>query len=70
MNYKLVDNEEMLIEGEYMFRTWDLVEIQTGIPIKTSLKKEEARAMLRHLNMGGAFDGFTPQFFCQSLKDN
>ena len=70
MNYKLIDSEEMLIEGEYMYRTWDVVEIPTGISIKTSLKKEEARAMLRHMNMGGAFDGFTPHFFCQSLKDN
>ena len=70
MNYKLIDSEEMLIEGEYMHRTWDVVEIPTGISIKTSLKKEEARVMLRHLNMGGAFDGFTPHFFCESLKDN
>jgi hypothetical protein len=70
MNYKLVDSEEMLYEGEFMFRVWDLVEIPTGITIKSSLKKEEARVMLRQLNMGGAFDGFTPQFFCQSLKDN
>jgi hypothetical protein len=70
MNYKLIDSEEMLIEGEYMHRTWDVVEIPTGISIKTSLKKEEARSMLRHLNMGGAFDGFTPYFFCKSLKNN
>jgi hypothetical protein len=70
MNYKLIDSEEMLIEDEYMHRTWDVVEIPTGISIKTSLKKEEARAMLRHLNMGGAFDGFTPHFFCETLKSN
>ena len=70
MNYKLVDNEEMLIEGEYMFSVSDLIEVSTGQVIKTSLKKDEARSLLRHLNMGGAFDGFTPHFFCQSLKDN
>lgn len=68
MNYKLVDNEEMLYEGDYMYRTWDLIEIPTGNVIKTSLKKDQARALLRSLNMGGGFDGFTPAFFCQSFK--
>lgn len=70
MNYKLVDSENMLIEDEHMYRTWDLVEIPTGLSIKSSLKKEEARTMLRHLNMGGAFNGFTPYFFCQTLRVN
>jgi hypothetical protein len=70
MNYKLIDSEEMLIEGEYMHRTWDVVEIPTGISIKSSLKKEEAKSLLRHLNLGGGFDGYTPTFFCETLKDN
>ena len=69
MNYKLVDSEEMLHDGEPMVRTLDLIEISTGIPIKTSLKKEEAKVMLRHLNMGGGFDGFTPQFFTNYLNN-
>jgi hypothetical protein len=69
MNYKLVDSEEMLHEGEYMFRVWDLVEIPTGLTIKSSLKKDEAKSMLRHMNMGGAFDGFTPSFFCKDIKE-
>jgi hypothetical protein len=68
MNYKLVDSEEMLHEGEYVFRVWDLVEIPTGITIKSSLKKEEAKSLLRHLNMGGGFDGATPTFFCNVIK--
>jgi hypothetical protein len=70
MNYKLIDSEEMLIEGDYMHRTWDVVEIPTGISIKSSLKKEEAKSLLRHLNLGGGFDGYTPTFFCETLKSN
>lgn len=67
MNYKLVDSEDMLFEGEYMFRTWDLVEVPTGLLIKSSLKKDEAKSMLRHMNMGGAFNGLTPAFFCNRI---
>jgi hypothetical protein len=69
MNYKLVDSEDMLFEGEYMFRTWDIVEIPTGLTLKYSLKKDDARSMLRHMNMGGAFNGFTPSFFCKKMKE-
>jgi hypothetical protein len=36
--------------------------------IKTSVKKDEGRSLLRHLNMGGGFDGFTPAFFCEIIK--
>lgn len=68
MNYKLVDSADMLHEGEYMYRVWDLVEIPTGQVIKYSLKKNEAKELLRHLNMGGGFDGFTPAFFCNNAK--
>ena len=69
MNYKLVDSAEMLHEGEYMYRVWDLIEIPTGHIIKQSLKKNEARELLRHLNMGGGFDGFNPAFFCNGAKE-
>lgn len=67
MNYKLSDNMEMLYEGEYMYRTWDLIEAPTGLVIKSALKKDEAKSLLRHLNMGGGFDGFTPAFFCNKI---
>jgi hypothetical protein len=69
MNYKLVDNEKILDDGEHMVRTWDLFETQTGLLIKTFLKKEEAKSMLRHLNTGGGFAGFTPQFFTNYLNN-
>ena len=68
MNYKLVDNKDPIIEGEFMFSVSDLVEVHTGHTIKTSMKKEEGRSLLRHLNMGGGFDGFTPAFFCKTIK--
>jgi hypothetical protein len=68
MNYKLVDNTDPMFEDDLMYFTSDLIEVNTGLTIKTSMKKEEGRSLLRHLNMGGGFDGFTPAFFCQSLK--
>jgi hypothetical protein len=69
MNYKLVDSEKILHDGEHMVRTWDLFETQTGLLINNYLKKEEAKLMLLHLNKGGGFAGFTPQFFTNYLNN-
>jgi hypothetical protein len=68
MNYKLVDSDDVLIEGIFMHETSNLIEVHTGLVIKTSVKKDEGRSLLRHLNMGGGFDGFTPAFFCEIIK--
>lgn len=70
MNYKLVDNTDLLIESTHMYHTSDLIEVPTGIVIKKAMKKDEGKSLLRHLNMGGGFDGFTPAFFCQTIKGN
>jgi hypothetical protein len=69
MNYKLVGCKQEVFEGDFMFSVYDLIETTTGLLIKSSLKKEEAKILLRHLNMGGGFDGFTPAFFCNLIKN-
>jgi hypothetical protein len=31
-------------------------------------QQSEAKKVLRHLNLGGGFDGFTPTFFVKNTK--
>lgn len=47
----------------YVHPTYEVVETGTRQVIKSEMGKDEAKAMTRHLNMGGGFDGFTPSFF-------
>jgi hypothetical protein len=30
--------------------------------------QDEAKKLMRHLNLGGCFDGFTPTFFIKNTK--
>lgn len=43
---------------------WAILEKTTGNIIEDLLPFEKARAITRHLNYGGGFDGWTPGFFC------
>lgn len=47
-----------------------LVESKTDQVIKTFTMYSEAKKMLRHLNLGGGFDGWTPQFFLKKIPEN
>ena len=49
---------------------YDVLEETTNQVIKSFSgdKFLEARAFMRHLNLGGAFDGFTPNFFLKSVS--
>ena len=38
------------------------------IKIFTDTNTREARKFLRHLNLGGGFDGWTPTFFLKEFK--
>lgn len=42
---------------------FDVVEKQTNYVIKSFATKEDARNLVKFLNGGGAFNGFTPGFF-------
>jgi len=44
-------------------KEYTIVENQTGHKVYTGKKKGEAYKHLTFLNMGGAFDGWTPSFF-------
>ena len=60
MNYNLV-------EGKADKSTYEVIETTTDQVIKSfpGDKFIEARAFMRHLNLGGGFDGWTPSFFCK-----
>ena len=53
MNYKIVEKS-----GKF-----SIFEKATEQYIKIFNDKEEARKLLRQLNFGGCFDGWTPKFF-------
>ena len=40
-----------------------VTETRTGYTIKYGLKFEDAKSLSKHLNFGGGFGGWTPNFF-------
>lgn len=62
MPYNLVEGKDKLM--------YDILEGTTNQVIKSfpGDKFLEARAFMRHLNLGGGFDGFTPNFFLNSVE--
>ena len=46
----------------------DVLEVPTGLTIRSQVPVGEARELCRHLNFGGGFDGYTPSFFLQKLE--
>lgn len=57
MNYKIVENN-----GKF-----EVFETPTKLTIKSFDTREEAKALMRKLNFGGGFDGFTPPFFVKNI---
>jgi len=53
MNYDLIQNDTM----------YSVKETVTNQTIKTFTDFSEAKKFMRHLNLGGGFDGNTPNFF-------
>ena len=62
MNYNLV-------EGRSDKNMYDVLETTTDQVIKSFPGNEfiKARAFMRHLNLGGSFDGWTPTFFLKKI---
>ena len=61
MTYNLVEGKDKSM--------YDVFEETTSQVIKSfpGDKFLEARSFMRHLNLGGGFDGFTPTFFLKSV---
>lgn len=58
LNYKIIDNQGV----------FDILETTTDQIVKSFSDNQEARKLLRHLNLGGGFEGWTPTFFLQTAE--
>lgn len=58
MNYKIVNENDKFV----------VFEVPTEQPIRAFKNKADAKHFLKHLNYGGAFDGWTPDFFLKKLR--
>jgi hypothetical protein len=57
MKYKIVEANGM----------WNVVEQSTNHAIVSFKDKDEAKKIMRNLNFGAVFDGWTPAFFLKSF---
>ena len=57
MKYKIVEANGM----------WNVVEQSTDHVIVSFKDKDEAKKIMRNLNFGAVFDGWTPAFFLKSF---
>lgn len=55
-----------VIEGYYTM--FNVVETSTQQVIRTCPLYSDAKALLRHLNLGGGFDGWTPTFMLKNFS--
>lgn len=72
VNYKIVNDNQLVamdtpLRGAdpmgYVERGGDILETKTAQIVLKGLGMRKAKEMVRHLNFGGGFDGFTPAFF-------
>ena len=61
MNYKVVEDKPNSV--------YNVVENNTGHIIKSFREFHEARKLMKHLNLGGGFDSWTPQFFLKNFLE-
>ncbi len=43
-------------------------ELATDQWVAIGINVDDAKKLTKHLNLGGGFDGHTPSFFCQKIK--
>jgi len=60
VNYSTIE-----IGGSYVVE-----EKQTGHYVYSANTREEAKKVMKHLNLGGGFDGFSPKFVVDGLNSS
>ena len=70
VKYKITNEQMIEINTNYVEIGGDILELKTSQIVAEKLPIKKAKEMLRHLNLGGAFDGTTPAFFLQKFKNN
>jgi len=68
MNYKIVEALMLPETSEKNCPIFNVVETSTNQIIKTFPAPKEAKEFMRHLNLGGSFDGWTPTFFLKTVQ--
>lgn len=66
MNYRYINTANY--GGSDGPEVCDVVENTTNQVIKSGLSLQKAKEIVRHLNLGGGFDGFTPAFFLNKIS--
>lgn len=74
MNYRLISKPGEWspipnTDGKYVTQNYDILETQTNQIVAENVPgfNDEAKRLCRHLNLGGGFDGWTPDFFLKRL---
>lgn len=71
VNYKIVNDNQLIGDmAGYVEIGGDILEIPTDQIVLRGLGMRKAKEMVRHLNFGGGFDGFTPAFFLNYIEKN
>jgi uncharacterized FlaG/YvyC family protein len=68
MNYKIVEALMWPETSELNCPIFNVVETSTNQIIKTFPAPKEAKEFMRHLNLGGGFDGWTPSFMLKKIN--
>jgi len=68
MNYKTVEALKWPETSELNCPIYNVIETTTNQIIKTFETQKSAKEYMRHLNLGGAFDGWTPSFMLKKFS--
>jgi len=67
MNYKTVEALMWPETSEKNCPIFNVIETTTKQVIKTFKTQKDAKEFMRHLNLGGGFDGWTPTFLLKNI---
>jgi hypothetical protein len=67
MNYKTVETLRWPKTSELNCPIYNVIETTTNQIIKSFPAPTEAKEFMRHLNLGGGFDGWTPSFLLKNV---
>ena len=68
MNYKIVEGLMHPKNSEKNCPIFKVLETNTDQVLGVFKDLKEAKQLLRHLNLGGGFDGWTPSFILKQVK--
>lgn len=68
VKYKIVNTAQLVqVGGGYAEHGGDILETKTNQILKSGIRVSIAKGIINNLNLGGGFNGETPQFFLQNI---